>query len=282
MSRMKPSRSIPLNQPYLPVIGSEGFIGEVDVVDDLEEEMEPFDMDSFVDRLVESDPPHPAKAAIIWDAPVAADTPPEVVTNSGNSHRLFLQPNHSQSWPEQRPAASAQGAEWRRANDEPSMVVPDDTFRDVSSPEVLPAVEPGFVRTVSIVDNNVLDNSAGGMNSYSGGADDKLHAARKDIVAMELRVLAALSYRLTVSYCICFVYFFWYLRWAWISLFIYLVDEPKISLYRRETDRDLRSACRCVADFTVLNFSERAEEFGLARRVQPSRPASACSSPYSG
>ena len=98
----------------------------------------------------------------------------------------------------------------------------------------------------------------GGMNSYSGGADDKLHAARKDIVAMELRVLAALSYRLTVSYFICFVYFFWYLRWAWISLFIYLVDEPKISLYRRETDRDLRSACRCVADFTVLNFSERA------------------------
>ena len=26
----------------------------------------------------------------------------------------------------------------------------------------------------------------------------------------------------------------------------------------------------------------RAREFGLARRVQPSRPASACSSPYSG
>ena len=26
-----------------------------------------------------------------------------------------------------------------------------------------------------------------------------------------------------------------------------LVDEPKISLYGRETDRDLRSACRCVA-----------------------------------
>ena len=44
------------------------------MVDDLEEEMEPFDMDSFVDRLVESDPPHPAKAAITWDAPVAADT----------------------------------------------------------------------------------------------------------------------------------------------------------------------------------------------------------------
>ena len=87
----------------------------------------------------------------------------------------------------------------------------------------------------------------GGTNIYSGGADDKLHAARKDIVAMELRVLAALSYRVTVSYCICFVYFFWYLRWAWNSLFIYLVDEPKISLYGRETDRDLRSACRCVA-----------------------------------
>ena len=26
-----------------------------------------------------------------------------------------------------------------------------------------------------------------------------------------------------------------------------LVDEPKISLYERETDRDVRSACRCVA-----------------------------------
>ena len=26
-----------------------------------------------------------------------------------------------------------------------------------------------------------------------------------------------------------------------------LVDKPKISLYGRETDRDLRSACRCVA-----------------------------------
>ena len=26
-----------------------------------------------------------------------------------------------------------------------------------------------------------------------------------------------------------------------------LVDEPKKSLYGRETDRDLRSACRCVA-----------------------------------
>ena len=26
----------------------------------------------------------------------------------------------------------------------------------------------------------------------------------------------------------------------------------------------------------------RASEFGLARRVQPSRPASGCSSPYSG
>ena len=26
-----------------------------------------------------------------------------------------------------------------------------------------------------------------------------------------------------------------------------LVDEPKKSLYGRETDRDLRGACRCVA-----------------------------------
>ena len=26
-----------------------------------------------------------------------------------------------------------------------------------------------------------------------------------------------------------------------------LVDEPKVSLYGRETDLDLRSACRCVA-----------------------------------
>ena len=26
-----------------------------------------------------------------------------------------------------------------------------------------------------------------------------------------------------------------------------LVDEPRISLYGRETDRDLRSACKCVA-----------------------------------
>ena len=26
-----------------------------------------------------------------------------------------------------------------------------------------------------------------------------------------------------------------------------LVDEPKVFLYGRETDQDLRSACRCVA-----------------------------------
>ena len=26
-----------------------------------------------------------------------------------------------------------------------------------------------------------------------------------------------------------------------------LVDEPKVSLYGRDTDRDLRSACRCDA-----------------------------------
>ena len=26
-----------------------------------------------------------------------------------------------------------------------------------------------------------------------------------------------------------------------------LVDEPKVSMYGRETDHDLRSACRCVA-----------------------------------
>ena len=26
-----------------------------------------------------------------------------------------------------------------------------------------------------------------------------------------------------------------------------LIDEPKVSLYGRETDRDLRSACRCIA-----------------------------------
>ena len=34
-----------------------------------------------------------------------------------------------------------------------------------------------------------------------------------------------------------------------------LVDEPNISLYGRETDRDLRSACRCVALFCVCYFS---------------------------
>ena len=122
-------------------------------------------MKSFVDRLMEEDPP--AKAAYIWDAPVAADTPPEVVAKSGNSPpsnsssaaKLFPQPIHFQSWPERRPAASAQGAEWRRADDKLS-VVQHDTFLDalftparVSSPEVVPAVEPGFVR-VPIVDNN--------------------------------------------------------------------------------------------------------------------------------
>ena len=38
-----------------------------------------------------------------------------------------------------------------------------------------------------------------------------------------------------------------------------LVDEPKESLYGRETDRDLRSACRCVAVFILFYFlSERA------------------------
>ena len=31
-----------------------------------------------------------------------------------------------------------------------------------------------------------------------------------------------------------------------------LVDELRISLYGRETDRDLRSACRCVAGFIFI------------------------------
>ena len=51
---------------------------------DSDQEMELFDVESFVDHLVEEDPP--AKAAYICDAPVAADTPPEMVTKSGNSH----------------------------------------------------------------------------------------------------------------------------------------------------------------------------------------------------
>ena len=34
-------------------------------------------------------------------------------------------------------------------------------------------------------------------------------------------------------------------------------DEPKVSLYGRETDQDLRSACRCVACFLFI-FSEQA------------------------
>ena len=153
------------HQPSLPVIGSEGLFHGVDVVDS-DEEMEPFDVESFVDRLVEDD--SPAKAAYIWDAPVVTDTPPEVVTKSGKSRpsnssyaaKLFLQPIHSQSWPEQRPAASAQGAEWRRADDQPN-VVPHDTFLDalftparVSSPEVVPAVKPGFGKMMPILDNN--------------------------------------------------------------------------------------------------------------------------------
>ena len=33
-----------------------------------------------------------------------------------------------------------------------------------------------------------------------------------------------------------------------------LVDEPKISLYGRETDQDRRSACRCVAKFFFFFF----------------------------
>ena len=37
-----------------------------------------------------------------------------------------------------------------------------------------------------------------------------------------------------------------------------LVDEPKESLHGRETDRDLRSVCRCVAWFLIYFFSERA------------------------
>ena len=44
-----------------------------------------------------------------------------------------------------------------------------------------------------------------------------------------------------------------------------LVDEPKISLYGRETDQDLRSACRCVACFFFF-FSERAV-WGVGGRV---------------
>ena len=148
----------------IPVIGSGRVCHVVDVVDP-DEEMEPFDMESFVDRLVEDDP---AKEGYICDAPVAADTPPEVATKSGNSHpsnsssaaKPFLQPIHSQSWPEQRPAGSAREAEWRRADDKPS-VVPHDTFLDalffpawVSSPDdVVAAVESGFVM-MPIVNSN--------------------------------------------------------------------------------------------------------------------------------
>ena len=65
---------------------------------DPNEEMEPFHMERFLDRLVEND--LPAKAGYICDAPVAADTPSEVATKGGNSHpsnsssaaKLFLQP----------------------------------------------------------------------------------------------------------------------------------------------------------------------------------------------
>ena len=47
-----------------------------------------------------------------------------------------------------------------------------------------------------------------GMNSYSGGAgDDELHAARKDIVAMESSEFYQL-YRTVSRWAICFVFFF--------------------------------------------------------------------------
>ena len=47
----------------------------------------------------------------------------------------------------------------------------------------------------------------------------------------------------------------------------YLVDESKESLYGREADRDLRSACRCVTCFHFI-FSERAA-WGLGERALP-------------
>ena len=46
-----------------------------------------------------------------------------------------------------------------------------------------------------------------------------------------------------------------------------LVDESKESLYGREADRDLRSACRCVTCFHFI-FSERAA-WGLGGRALP-------------
>ena len=41
-----------------------------------------------------------------------------------------------------------------------------------------------------------------------------------------------------------------------------LVDEPKVSLYGRETDQDLRSACRCVAQFYLFSPNEQCGGWG--------------------
>ena len=45
-----------------------------------------------------------------------------------------------------------------------------------------------------------------GETEIVGADDDELHVARKDLAAMELQVLSALSYRLTASYLLCLLF----------------------------------------------------------------------------
>lgn len=139
-------------------------------IDDSDEEMEPFDAERFVDRLVEDDPPPwrcdgsieggaaaAAAAAHLWEAPRAAETPTGVNASLGvcgasaAAAKLFLQPIYN--WPPPPPlGVPAQGVDGQGRRDMP-IVVPHDPVLDalftpgrISSPEIVPTVTLGLVR----------------------------------------------------------------------------------------------------------------------------------------
>lgn len=138
-------------------------------IDDSDEELEPFDAESFVDRLVEDDPPPwrmgggvVGEGARLWEAPeifsAANKTPTDDAKNNGETvssssttaAKLFLQPIYS--WPPPPPPPS--GVDGQGSQDMP-MIVPHDPILDAlftparTSPEIVPTVTMGLVRVAS-------------------------------------------------------------------------------------------------------------------------------------
>ncbi|CAN0463101.1 unnamed protein product, partial [Ascophyllum nodosum] len=258
MSRTKPAPSSPLHQPYLPVIGSGGLRDEANVVVDLDEEkeMELFEnLDSFVDRLVETPQHHSGQAVSEPGTDDAAAATRLVIgaddfsPSDDDERHIFLR---------QQEIAHFVGPGYLAGFGQPGLMCPSQRTALVDWTCRLHAAASGdgpplslhtrFL-AVNLIDR-FLSTGEGGlvacgtrgglevagaaclgiaskyedtqavatslwglaeaapwdMDIYSGGAGvDKVHAARKDIVAMELRVLAALSYRVTVPTALTFL-----------------------------------------------------------------------------